>query len=92
MNLAEKASVCWLPNAHAAVGCEVWRYFLSAAFDRTRGNSRQATGYRLTALIFLLYTHTAQLVLVSTLHLQSYQDPNGKKQDQPSGQGIDFFL
>lgn len=63
-------------NTHAAAGCEVWRYFLSIAFDRAKGNSRQATGLLqatalislpLLTLVCLPHTHVSQLVLVSAL-------------------------
>lgn len=41
VNLGAKASVCSLPNTHAAAGCEVYRYFLFVASDRSRGKVRK---------------------------------------------------
>lgn len=84
VKLGEKASVCSLPNTHAAAGCEVWRYFLSVAFDRAKGNGRQATGLlQATALISLprllclspSYTHLSWFWSAPSQQLMSYQDP-----------------
>lgn len=64
VKFGEKASVCSLPHTHAAAGCEVWG---EVTVGRVQVTGPLLGSLSLSCSVCLPHSHTAQLVLVSTL-------------------------